>query len=331
MEILVRNVHSALPEIVDVIERLGKQRPSRDGDVLSLPGLTTIEYSHPWERVLFWKERDANPFFHLFESLYFLAGRKDTKYLTQFVKGMQRFSDDGKNFHASYGHRWRKDFGFDQIEKVIEGLKENKESRREYLGIWNPKKDLGRKGKDLPCNVGISFQINLEGKLDMIVHNRSNDAVLGATGANAVHMSVLQEYIAQGVGVPMGTYWQVSSNMHIYTRDLEKVSILSIYSKDPWRQKQRMCPYGSGEVERTPVVDSPIKEWMEDLKMFLKDPTKVGIRSKFFHRVATPMFMAHKAHKEKKDEYAIEIIETQMPNGSDWKKASLEWLERRNK
>jgi hypothetical protein len=50
----------------------------------------------------------------------------------------------------------------------------------------------------------------------MTVFCRSNDLIWGAYGANAVHMSILQEYVACGLARPVGHYWQVSNNYHVY-------------------------------------------------------------------------------------------------------------------
>ncbi len=324
----VRNPHQGLPEILDRIERIGLVRDSRDGPVMVFPAPCTIIWGKPMERVLFWEERNANPFFHLIESLWMLSGRRDVKFVSQFVKRMETFSDDTKNFHAAYGFRWKKHFKFDQLPKIIEALQNNKDCRRQVLGIWDPKSDLGKIGKDIPCNVSATFQINMNGELDMVVHNRSNDAICGAAGANIVHFSILQEYIAQGVGVSIGRYWQVSSNLHAYIRDFDKYRGLTIHAPDPNRLIAR-CPYTQGEVEITKVIDLSIKEWNEDLHMWMKNPTKVGLRSKFFLCTATPMLAAHKAYKKGDIEGAIEVIQSQMLEKSDWKKACLEWLERR--
>ena len=64
----VRNVHEALPRALQLLDREGIRRESRNGPVIQGPPVATV-YMHPWERVLFWPERDANPFFHLYESL----------------------------------------------------------------------------------------------------------------------------------------------------------------------------------------------------------------------------------------------------------------------
>lgn len=331
MEVIkVRNPQQGLPTTIEKIQQKGVSRKTRYGDVLVFPQPVTVLFERPWERVLFWAERDTNPFFNLMEFLWMVAGRNDVKFVEQFVKRMREFSDDGKKFHAAYGHRWRKHFNRDQLPLIINALKENKECRRQVLGIWDVRKDLDRKGKDTPCNLGATFQINFDGELDMVVHNRSNDLIFGTFAANISHFSMLQEYIAAGVEVPIGRYWQVSSNLHIYKNDLEKYSHLSKYAPDPHRQIPQ-CPYSSNSVQPTQIVDTNVKEWTEDLYMWFNDPLKVGIRSAFFKRVATPMLIAHRAYKKGKREEAIEIISTQMADGYDWKIASLEWLERRKK
>jgi thymidylate synthase len=322
---------------LDRLDHIGVVRDSRDGPVIMFPEPTTIVWEKPIERVVFWAERDANPFFHLAESLWLLAGRNDVKFVEQFVKRMRNYSDNGKKFHGAYGHRWRTHFRKDQISTIISSLQCNKNSRRNVLDIWDSRCDLGREGFDLPCNLSCTFQISIDGNLDMVVHNRSNDAVLGALGANVVGFSILQEYIAAGVGAPMGKYWQVSSNLHCYIRDFEKYKGLAIHAPDPYRDIPRnpYLPINSlqmgAEVETTTVVDEDIKMWDQDLQMWMKEPTRVGIRSSFFLRTATPMIMAHKAYKKGKIDEAIEIIQTQMKDKSDWKKASLEWLQRRKK
>ncbi len=75
--ISVRNVHEALPEALRFLRQTGVPRDSRNGAVLQAPCPVTTVYRRPDERVLFWPERDANPFFHFMESLWMLAGRND--------------------------------------------------------------------------------------------------------------------------------------------------------------------------------------------------------------------------------------------------------------
>lgn len=330
LSIKARNVQQALPEILYQSRLHGVEDDSRNGKVFLFPEPVSVCYEKPMERVLFWKERDANPFFHLFESLWMLAGRNDVPFLTQFIKRMTDFSDDGKTFHGAYGYRWRKCFGMDQLAKIIEALKNNPKDRRQVLQMWESKIDLGRQGKDVPCNIIATFQRKPSGELDMVVYNRSNDTILGALGANVVHFSILQEYIAAGIGCPVGRYWQVSSNMHIYdNQDLEKIKELADLAADGYRNQASLDPYEFGSVNITPIVDLDLKTWNQDLEMWFENPNMIGLRSKFFRRVAVPMFNAHKAYKNKDIVGAYEILE-QCTDG-DWKVACKEWLDRRGK
>jgi len=72
----------------------------------ALEPVTTV-YSKPWQRVLFNEDRDANPFFHLYEAIWMLGGCEDLRKLTHFNSGMANFSDDGLTLNGAYGYRWR--------------------------------------------------------------------------------------------------------------------------------------------------------------------------------------------------------------------------------
>src|ERR1017187_3661662 len=103
----VRNVHEALPRALALLEQEGVERPSRNGPVLLGPSVTTV-YERPCERVIFWPERDANPYFHLYEALWMLAGRDGIAGPARYAKQIREYSDDGVVLHGAYGDRWRK-------------------------------------------------------------------------------------------------------------------------------------------------------------------------------------------------------------------------------
>ncbi|MFH1604429.1 MAG: thymidylate synthase [Pseudomonadota bacterium] len=227
MEVLdVRNVHEALPRAIDLLQQIGVRRESRNGPVLVAPVPVTTVYRRPTERVLFWPERDANPFFHLYESLWMLAGRNDLAPLLRYVTTFGQFSDDGRTLSGAYGYRWRKNWDDDQLAVIARRLRENPDDRRCVLQMWDCSYDLDADLKDIPCNLVITFQRDAAGALDMTVFCRSNDIILGAYGANAVHFSMLQEYLALWIGCAVGRYWQVSVNWHAYLDTLDKLKDL---------------------------------------------------------------------------------------------------------
>ena len=328
--IRVTNVHTALPEVLRELQVKGVRRDSRNGPVLVFEEPTTIVYERPQQRVLRWAARDANPFFHFFEALWMLSGRDDVAYVERFASRMARFSDDGKTFNAAYGYRWRKWFERDQLPIIIRQLAQDADSRRCYLGIWDASHDLGLESKDLPCNVGATFQINARDELDMVVHNRSNDIVWGALGANAVHFSFLQEFIARSIGCQIGKYWQVSSNLHGYLNTVEPLMSLADLAKDPHRSITTDY-YQQHEIDTYPIMQVDSKMWMQDLEIFMKEGPIIGFRDPFFRQVATPMLHSFNAWKDGKGveryEAALDII--QQCRAADWRMACREWLERR--
>ena len=252
----VRNVNEGLSFALSKLLDYGVERPSRNGQVLAFNIPVSTTYSHPTERVLFSPMRNANPTFHLMEALWMVAGRRDVAFPATFVKNMKSFSDDSKTFWGAYGYRWREFFGWDQIAAAIQELKDNPQSRRVVVSMWNAMDDGGgnqhflmqpdfitgqKGGLDVPCNTHIYFD-RRDGNLNMTVCCRSNDIIWGCYGANAVHMSFLQEYMAAAIGCPVGWYTQMSNDLHLYLdrTPREKISALSrdVWSSNGYRQAQ---------------------------------------------------------------------------------------------
>lgn len=330
--IRARNVHQMLPEAMYQMRLKGTQRESRNGPVLQNPQPVSSVYQKPTERVEFHSERDANPFFHFMESLWMLGGRQDVAWISQFNSGMQRYSDDGKNFHGAYGYRWRKFFGEDQLSQIIANLKKNPDDRRQVLQMWSAAEDLSNTDcKDLPCNLLCVFGISPSGKLDMIVYNRSNDIVWGCYGANAVHFSVLQEYMARAVEVPVGVYTQVSFNWHLYL-DQHATLMYELANRAPHPLVSANCPYSKKEVSPFPLMSTPPAVWQNDLDMFLCEGTRVGgYKDPFFRRVALPALVAWEEFKSSDSFERFQLAQDQLNliSATDWRLAMSQWLGRR--
>lgn len=332
--IKVRNVHKALPEGLRLVQTRGVQQSSRNGPVLVVPTPVTTWYTKPRERVIFWADRDANPFFHFFECLWMLAGRNDVDFVSRYVKRMKDFSDDGKKFHGAYGYRWREHFDVDgggnpnlpdQLTTIIDRLQRFPEDRRCVLTMWDPCADLNADSKDLPCNTHVYFSRAAFGWLDMTVCCRSNDMILGAYGANAVHFSFLQEYMASAIGCPVASYWQVSNNYHAYKgSDYDKISHLSDATDG---HDRKPCPYEMGSVVPYPIMSVDRKIWDEDLGVFFENGPIVGFRDPFFRQVVTPMYQAHEAYVQRDFHGARDILA--QCGASDWRTAATQWINRR--
>jgi hypothetical protein len=321
MEIVIRNANQMFSEMFWRFKVSGIEVSTRNGPALRIgePVLTTV--SQPRERVLFHPGRDANPVFHLMESIYMLAGREDVQFPALFNYRISQYSDDGKIFNAAYGRRWRSYFGCDQLVDVIELLKRDSESRQAVVQMWSAS-DLVKSTKDKACNTQLIFEI-LHGRLNMTVINRSNDAWFGYAGANIVHMTFLQEFVAQSLKVPLGVYRTFSTNLHLYKELYDSQRFL----KSP-PQTDHHDHYLSGEVEPLPIMlNADYRGFLTDCERFCENPfLEREYSHPFFEHVAYPMAMISHFRKNK---YGTGEGWAAKVQAEDWRRAAFEWIQRR--
>jgi hypothetical protein len=303
---------------------------------LEWKGVFITEYSTPRERVLFNPVRDANPFFHFMEALWILAGRRDVEFLKQFTSNIEQFSDDGRNFHGAYGRRLRLHWAApglnqytDQLVQAIEILRANHDTREVVISLWDPAADLGVVTKDRPCNTTLYLKIR-DNRLNLTVACRSNDAILGAYGANVVQFSTIQEFVALAVGVPVGTYAQVSDSFHIY-EDSE------VWKRLDADRGAAHNPYLEG-IEPFPLMsmEGDYKKWLQECEAFCDGVISERLCTfPYFAHVAVPMLRAHRMYRDKeiaskngRIDRAVDILEAECW-AVDWRIAATEWLNRR--
>lgn len=317
--IQVPGVNEALREGLWWLRMAGEREETRNGYVLRSPVPVVTQYTNPQNRVLYNKVRDANPFFHLMEALWMLAGRNDLNFVSQFNKGMEKYSDDGQTLNGAYGYRWRQHFKFDQLAMVANLLSTEPNSRRAVVTMWDPATDgaLVYNGADVPCNTNIYFEI-VDGKLDMTVCCRSNDIVWGAYGANAVHFSILLEYMAARVGVPMGMYRQISINYHQYLDVVDSSTSMDMIGASDYEWE-----------EPHPLVSVDPDYWDADVQAFVAcNPAHdMEFADPFFNQVAMPMYRAWVCRKMGQ----MNACATHLSHiaADDWRRACTEWCQRR--
>lgn len=362
MHLTTRNVNTAFKALVNlfakekgdiygqgfIVDQRDKvvRRPSRNGPVLMVDEPVTITYTHPKERVLFNQARDANPFFHLYESLWMLAGRNDVAPLAYYASNMSNYSDDGETLNGAYGYRWRhfqpvkepgwEDLERDQLDLLVAHLKADPTSRRAVLQMWDVEDDLLKIGesKDVCCNTAVYFSVRtIEGDrcepwfLDMTVTNRSNDLIWGCLGANAVHFSFLQEYMAARIGVEVGRYNQFTNNLHVYE---------SNWKPDEWLASANVTD-GYGDLKGGTFI-SLVKDpamFEEELPRFVErfsgklpaEDLADDWKEPFLLDVAQPMLIAFACHKVRDYHGAFAGMEHIMAD--DWRTVATNWLTKR--
>lgn len=371
-----RNVNQALSMGYDYLLHHGLPEESRVGPVLVAPHPVTTVYTRPRERVLFSAVRDANPFFHLAEAIWMLLGRADARFLDYFVHDFgSRFAEADGLIHGAYGRRWRGHFypvnlsldtpstglPMDQLQKIVEELKNNNQSRQAVLAMWDPEVDLGAVVRDKPCNTHVYFRVRGERgdinhgngnvsdyddrELDMTVCCRSNDIIMGAYGANVVHFSILQEFLAASIGIKVGTYSQVSNNYHLYLRDVEMIkkraaaqgvsSDVPLWEDNSHWYTQHQPSYLVTSPETFLQEAAGALNWYEFLVQD-KGPGPVLDRlpeiqartgNKFIRSSLLPMLASHAMYKAGDLDRAWTFAE--MIDAPDWRQACTSWVRRR--
>jgi thymidylate synthase len=311
---------------MQLLKTVGSIHETRNGPARVINGPVMTLYTHPYQRVLFDADRDANPFFHVMEALWMLAGRRDVEFPARYAKQILQYAEDDGLIHGAYGFRWRQHFCVDggepedQIDRLIELIWANPDDRRLVLTMWDPVADLGQDKKDIPCNTHIYFRV-IGGSLDMTVCNRSNDIIWGLYGANHVHFSFLQEYLAYMTGNRVGRYFHMSNNFHAYTDIFDKKYTPKLDSARNDVRFDYMYPHFL-------LIDNG-PQWDHDLQVFLSDPVAIrqNCTNRFFPDVASPMALAWEAWKVK-DFPLCRMYMTQI-KAIDWRKACEFWISRR--
>lgn len=334
--IRARNVNEALYKGLQLIKDHGVLVESRNGPTLELPAPVCTVYSNPEERVLLSACRDANPFFHLMESLWILAGRSDVKFLTEFNKRMADYSDDGVVFNAPYGQRIRSNFEghhyhkLDQLATVIDILKKDPNSRQAVCQIWDVR-DLDKQTKDKACNMSIVFRVRGD-RLDMTVYNRSNDMIWGAYGANVVQFSMIQEYVAANIGKKIGTYYQISNSFHVYLTGPAGTLYDSLSTRYAYEPESDPYPH----FDLTSITTEDVEKFDKDLITFFSEYDNIGFtnnkaqyHSVYFVDLVIPMLRTYLTYKREGALLALKMSENIVAN--DWGLACDIWLKNRIK
>lgn len=126
----------------------------------------------------------------------------------------KRMADKNGEVNSNYGYQWQR---HNQLDKVIETLKENPSTRQAAISIYDGKEN-NQYEYDTPCTYAIQFTI-IDNKLCMSVYMRSNDIWYGFCN-DQYQFSSLQKMIADRLNLEIGWYYHHAHNMHLYNDKL---------------------------------------------------------------------------------------------------------------
>ena len=159
------------------------------------------------------------------ELLWFLKGDTNITYLKENkVTIWDEWADEQGNLGPVYGHQWRSwptadGRHIDQIQTVINQLKQDPDSRRIIVSAWN----VGELDKMAlaPCHAFFQFYV-ADNKLSCQLYQRSADSFLGVP-FNIASYALLVHMIAQQCDLEVGDFVWTGGDCHIYKNHLEQV------------------------------------------------------------------------------------------------------------
>jgi len=138
------------------------------------------------------------------------------------IKESDEFAKKHGNLGPVYGKQWRDFFGVDQVQSVIDQLKENPNSRRIIISAWNPK-ELPEMALP-PCHAFMQFYVSNDGKLSLQLYQRSADVFLGVP-FNIASYSLLLMMVAQVTGLKPYEFIHTTGDTHIYLNHFDQINL----------------------------------------------------------------------------------------------------------
>lgn len=161
------------------------------------------------------------------ELLWFLKGDSNIKYLKENgVSIWDEWADENGELGPVYGVQWRSwptpdGQKIDQIQKLVDSIKNNPDSRRHIVNAWNVAEVENMALP--PCHTMFQFYV-ADGKLSCQLYQRSADIFLGVP-FNIASYALLTMMLAQVCGLEAGDFVHTFGDAHIYSNHFEQVEL----------------------------------------------------------------------------------------------------------
>lgn len=208
---------SILTKVVKEPEYLNAPRGFASREIVGV----TFRILDPVDRLIRIPARRTNLVFNFAEALWYLAGSSSLDFVAYYASGMSVFSTDGVTLAGTaYGPRIFRflDGTLNQWQQVLRILREDPDSKRAVIQIFDPKELTIENNIDVACTLALQFMIR-EGRLCTVAFMRANDAFRGAV-SDVFSFTVIQELMARDLGVEVGTYTHSVGSYHVYDTDL---------------------------------------------------------------------------------------------------------------
>ena len=176
------------------------------------------------------------------ELLWYLSGEEHVRNLQEETQIWEEWSKENGELDTAYGRFWRdypiplainqyeseswidtredtvnvfreEGASFDQIQYIIDNIKENPNSRRHVVTAWHPAN--ATVSTLPPCHAFFVFNVQNGDELNLHLTQRSGDVALGVP-FNIGSYALLQRLIANETGLEVGKFHHSITDAHIY-------------------------------------------------------------------------------------------------------------------
>ncbi len=162
------------------------------------------------------------------ELIWFIRGETNVRYLRDNkVSIWDEWADESGDLGPIYGKQWRSWVSphegqtIDQLNEVVQQIKDNPESRRLIVSAWNPA-DIPQMALP-PCHCLFQFYV-ADGKLSCQLYQRSADIFLGVP-FNIASYALLTHMVAHVCNLKVGNFVHSFGDAHLYLNHIEQAKL----------------------------------------------------------------------------------------------------------
>lgn len=206
-----------------------------------IKGDTNIRYllqhnNHIWDEWAFKRWVESPDYTGPDMTDFGLRSQQDEAFRAVYEEQMELFVNrvlEDEAFAAKYGHlgdvygkqwrHWQTTRGdtIDQLKLVIDGIRNNPDSRRHIVTAWNPE-DVPTMALP-PCHTLFQFYV-ADGRLSCQLYQRSADIFLGVP-FNIASYALLTHMVARECGLEAGEFVHTLGDAHLYLNHVEQAKL----------------------------------------------------------------------------------------------------------
>ena len=162
------------------------------------------------------------------EFMWYFSGRNDVEFISEYASFWRSIQNEDGTANSAYGNlifNQKNKFGVNQYEWAINSLSLDLDSRQAVMHFNIPDHQYDG-NKDFVCTMYGIWHIR-DNRLNLTIHMRSNDAILG-TPTDVAFFTVLQQqaliHLKQKyTDLELGKYVHIVDSYHVYERNFNLV------------------------------------------------------------------------------------------------------------